>query len=265
MASFWGCSREQIRPASFEKFFESLALGDGASISILHRDGTLLARYPHVHAMIGLNFKNAPVHQRILSKSDHGTTRIVSAIDGLSRLASARALTDFPIDIIATTTVSAALADWREQLSYMVAAAGLSVLVIAGMLFFVVRKLVAATSDGKAAPRHRRQQYSARPGRLRQGGADLPFATSAMSRCSGCRRRWPSQAAPCSDLIAHRKETGSFDGDVDEFCNAIMRNVALGKATRQVTEAPGGRAIQITNQPLETGGWVATHRRCHGA
>ena len=24
-------------------------------------------------------------------------------------------------------------------------------------------------------------------------------------------------------LIAHRKETGSFDGDVDEFCDAIIR------------------------------------------
>ncbi len=59
-------------------------------------------------------------------------------------------------------------------------------------------------------------------------------------------------------LIAHRKETGSFDGDIDEFCNAIIRNMTLGKATRQLTEAPGGRAIEIVNKPLKSGGWVAT-------
>ncbi|QPF88120.1 EAL domain-containing protein [Bradyrhizobium genosp. L] len=59
-------------------------------------------------------------------------------------------------------------------------------------------------------------------------------------------------------LIEHRKETGSFDGDVDEFCNAIIRNVQLGKGTRQLTEAPGGRAIEIVNTPLREGGWVAT-------
>ena len=59
-------------------------------------------------------------------------------------------------------------------------------------------------------------------------------------------------------LIAHRKETGSFDGDVDEFCNAIIHKVSLGKATRQLTEAPGGRAIEIINRPLKSGGWVAT-------
>jgi len=59
-------------------------------------------------------------------------------------------------------------------------------------------------------------------------------------------------------LIAHRKETGSFDGDVDEFCNEIIQKVSLGKATRQLTQAPGGRAIEIINRPLKGGGWVAT-------
>jgi diguanylate cyclase (GGDEF)-like protein len=59
-------------------------------------------------------------------------------------------------------------------------------------------------------------------------------------------------------LIEHRKETGSFDGDVEAFCSAIIRNVTLGKATRQLTEAPGGRAIEIVNKPLKGGGWVAT-------
>lgn len=70
----------------------------------------------------------------------------------------------------------------------------------------------------------------------------------------------PEVAKPgCSmqRLIQHRKETGSFDGDVDAFCNAIIRNVSLGKATRQLTEAPGGRAIEIVNRPLKAGGWVA--------
>ena len=59
-------------------------------------------------------------------------------------------------------------------------------------------------------------------------------------------------------LIGHRKETGSFDGDVEEFCATIIRNVSLGNGTRQITEAPGGRAIEIVNRPLKDGGWVAT-------
>jgi diguanylate cyclase (GGDEF)-like protein len=71
----------------------------------------------------------------------------------------------------------------------------------------------------------------------------------------------PDVAKPgCSmhDLISHRKETGSFEGDVGEFCASIIRNVALGKVTHQIAEAADGRAILIVNQPLEAGGWVAT-------
>jgi diguanylate cyclase (GGDEF)-like protein/PAS domain S-box-containing protein len=254
--AFLGLVTREIPPANFEKFFASLALGDGASISMLHRDGTLLGRYPHVQAMIGLNFKNAMVHQQILSKFDHGTIRMVSPIDGLSRLASARALTDFPISIIATTTVSAALADWREQLGYMIAAAGLSVLVIAGILFSVVRKLS--------------QQHQMEKQRLDTAVNNIPqglVVYDKSGRITVCNDRYiemfglsPEVAKPghfMQDLIAHRKQTGSFDGDIDEFCDNIMRNVALGKITRQVTEAPDGRAIQIINQPLASGGWVA--------
>ncbi|WP_420871827.1 putative bifunctional diguanylate cyclase/phosphodiesterase [Bradyrhizobium septentrionale] len=59
-------------------------------------------------------------------------------------------------------------------------------------------------------------------------------------------------------LIAHRQETGSFDGDVEDFCDTIIGNVKLGRATRQLTRAPGGRAIEIVNKPLPEGGWVAT-------
>ncbi|MEA2926404.1 MAG: hypothetical protein QOD25_3526, partial [Alphaproteobacteria bacterium] len=254
---FLGVVTRATSPASIERHFASLALGEGAAISMYHRDGTLLARYPHVEAMIGENFAGDRVHRQILSRSDHGTMRLTSPLDGQDRLASARALADFPISIIATTTVAAALADWREQTRYLVVVAGLSVLVIAGMLFFVVRKLS--------------QQHQMEKRRLDTAVNNIPqglVVYDKSARITVCNDRYiemfglsPEVARPghtMQELIAHRKETGSFDGDVDEFCDAIMRNVALGKATCQVTEAPDGRAIQIINQPLQSGGWVAT-------
>jgi diguanylate cyclase (GGDEF)-like protein len=88
------------------------------------------------------------------------------------------------------------------------------------------------------------------------------------SRVTVCNQRYiemfglsPDVAKPgCTmhDLISHRKKTGSFSGDVGEFCASIRSNVALGKITRQIVDTADGRAIQIINQPLEAGGWVAT-------
>jgi diguanylate cyclase (GGDEF)-like protein/PAS domain S-box-containing protein len=63
---------------------------------------------------------------------------------------------------------------------------------------------------------------------------------------------------PFRDLLIHRKESGSFLADVDEYC-AMVTNMAQGKTSSLVAESSGGRLIQILNEPLEGGGWVATH------
>src|SRR6202035_2119262 len=60
------------------------------------------------------------------------------------------------------------------------------------------------------------------------------------------------------NLIRHRRETGSFGGDVDEFCSNVLRNVAQGKVTHSTLKAADGRSVQIVNKPLAAGGWVAT-------
>ena len=55
---FLGVMSQRIDPVNYEKFFASVALGEGAAISMFHRDGTMLARYPHIDSMIGQKFKN---------------------------------------------------------------------------------------------------------------------------------------------------------------------------------------------------------------
>jgi hypothetical protein len=123
---FIGIVTRAIAPAAFEKYLASVALGEGAAISIYHRDGTMLARYPHVERMIGSHFRTSPLYRYFSSQSDHGTVRLTSPIDGLERLASARALRSFPISIVASTTVAAALANWREQTRFLIIVATLS-------------------------------------------------------------------------------------------------------------------------------------------
>ena len=59
------------------------------------------------------------------------------------------------------------------------------------------------------------------------------------------------------EIIAHRKATGSFAGDEDEYCTRILQNIGLRNS--MVVETRDGRSIQIVNEPLADGGWVATH------
>jgi diguanylate cyclase (GGDEF)-like protein len=59
------------------------------------------------------------------------------------------------------------------------------------------------------------------------------------------------------EVIAHRKATGSFVGDVDLYCCRVLRDIGLRQA--MTIETPDGRSIQVVNEPLADGGWVATH------
>jgi diguanylate cyclase (GGDEF)-like protein len=59
------------------------------------------------------------------------------------------------------------------------------------------------------------------------------------------------------EIIAHRKASGSFAGDEDEYCARILQNIRLRNS--MIVETRDGRSIQIVNEPLADGGWVATH------
>jgi len=254
---FLGAIGRGIEPANFEKFFASLALGDDAAISMYHRDGTLLARYPHVEAMIGQNFMAGPVHQQVLSKSDQGTIRLTSPIDGKERLASARTLSHFPISVIATTTVAAALADWREQTRFLIAVAGLSVLVIAVMLFLVVRRL---------SQQHQleKQRLDTAINNMTQGllmfdsSHRLVVANQRYIEMFGVSTEVVKPGCTMHDLLNHRKEIGSFTGDADEYCSTMFRKLRLGKIFQTILDAADGRSIQVSYRPLPDGGWVTT-------
>ena len=214
--------------------------------------------------MIGQNFKTAPLLHKILTVGGYQTLRLQSPIDGQERLGSAGPLRRFPIVIVATRTVAAALEDWRAQTKLMVAAAGLSASVIAVLLFLIVRRMTRQHRESQQRLEQEKHRLDTALNNMTQG----LILYDASARIVFCNQRYidmyglsPAIVKPgCHfyDIVRHRKQSGSFKGDVDEFCSSVMANVAQGKVTRHVLETADGRAIQIVNRPLAQGGWIAT-------
>jgi diguanylate cyclase (GGDEF)-like protein len=262
-SEFLGVIGRGIEPAHFERFFATVTLGPGASIAMHHHDGTLLARYPHVADMIGKNFKTGPAVQQQVFELARSTSRLTSPIDGKDRLISSRSLTNFPIVIVATTTASAALADWREQTGILIAVTGLSVLAIAGLLFLVVRKLSQQHRRSKQRLTLEKQRLDTAVNNMTQG-----LLLFDSSQCLVvCNHRYIEMYGLSADVvkpgcsfhevIAHRKEAGSFVGDVEQYVALVLRDI--GQRNSMVITTPDGRSIQVVNEPLADGGWVATH------
>lgn len=260
---FLGAIGRGIEPANFAKFFATVALGPDATIAMHHNDGTLLARYPEAADQIGKNFKNGPAAQRQIFELPRSTSRLASPIDGQDRLIASRALTNFPIVIIASTTTSAALADWREQIAMLITVTGFSVLAIAALLYLVVRKLSHQHHLSKQRLTLEKQRLDTAVNNMAQG----LLLFDSKQQLVICNRRYLEMYGLSADIvkpgcsfrevIVHRKDTGSFVGDVDHYVATVLRDVT--KRNVMVISTPDGRSIQIVNEPVADGGWLATH------
>ena len=262
---FLGSISRGVEPAHFEKFFASLALGDGAAISMFDQNGTLLARHPHNEAMIGRSFKGGPLLELVRPpKTDHGTMRVKSPIDGEERVGAVRRLSKFPITVVATTAVSAALADWHEQTRFLVGVATLSALIVAAILWLIVRQMSRQHQASQRRLALEKQRLDTAVNNMTQG---LLFFDSS-HRLVICNQRYVDMFGVSRDvikpgcsfreLLMHRQETGTFSDNVDEYIEGILRKMEEGGAFQRILATADGRSIQVLYQPLADGGWVTT-------
>jgi len=248
---FLGMITRSIPPDSFESFFSSVVPPNGA-ITLLDQDGTLLARYPHVESAIGQNFAESPLFTNA-SADGHTTTQLVSPVDGQERLATLKKLARFPLSVVATTTVAAALSNWREETRSLVWAASWTAAIICLMLIFITRYL---------KEQHRRLDVAVN----NMSQALLLFDRS--ERLVICNKRYLQMfdlsselvkpGCKLRDLIQYRKSNGSLLGDVDEHCKSIREASTAEQRTQNIVSTPDGRWMQIVNQPLAGGGWVSS-------
>src|SRR6202042_366639 len=60
------------------------------------------------------------------------------------------------------------------------------------------------------------------------------------------------------ELLMHRKETGTFSGDVEEYCTMLVQKMAQGGVFQTILGTADGGSIQVVYRPLSDGGWVTT-------
>ena len=262
--AFLGVMTRRIEPATYEKFLAVVAPGMNATVSMFHADGTMLARYPRAEERIGQNFATAPLLQEVLAKGGQQTLRHHSPIDNIDRLGSGIRLSRFPGVVIATKTVSAALADWRAQTRFLLAAAALAASVIAVILFLIVRQITRQNRDAQQRLEEERQRLDTALNNMVQGlvmydaaGRVVTFNRSYIDMFN-LSTEIVKPGSHIRDLLQHRKDTGSLDADVDQMCSAIMHNVAHGKIDHTIMECPDGRTFLSASKALPTGGWLAS-------
>ncbi|MBR0968707.1 EAL domain-containing protein [Bradyrhizobium diazoefficiens] len=262
--TFVGVMVRRIDPESYQRYFASVSLPDGAAISLFDSDGKMMARYPYSESLIGKTYRNAPLMQEVLAAGGQQTIRHKSPVDGQDRLGSAALLAHFPLVIVATHTTAAALADWRQQTGFMVATATLSAAVIALILFLIIRQIKRQNHEAQQRIEAERQRLDTAMNNMTQG----LVLYDAEGRLVICNRRYREMyhlteddaRSGCSfhDVLRLRRDRGTFSGNIDEIHARVLKNVATGQPGQAVLETGDGRVFQALYNPLVQGGWITT-------
>ena len=252
-----------VEPSHFEAFVGSLALDGDTAISMIHRNGTIIARYPQDPKLIGHNVANTEAFQIALARDGNVSGRFTSARLSEDKVGAVKPLMHFPILIIATTKTETALADWRAQTRLQFFAAALAIIVVIGMVFLIMRQL--------------RRQHAAAQAKLSEKSLHLDPAISNMTqglllfdptgRLVICNRQYvdmfglsPDVVKPgvhLRDLLRHRRERGSFDGDIEAYCARFL-DPQGSLVSDTFTATPDGRTIRLIFKRLPDGGWATT-------
>ncbi len=246
----------------FEKYFSKLLLGNESSISIFRDDGILLVRYPRIEGTIGrifLGFKDA------LKNSDRGTVRLVGNMDSKDRLLAIHRLDQYPLVISVGVDVAAVLTDWKEQTGILITLVSFSVLVIGLVLFLIVRLLLREYKLSEQRLSDQKFHLDTALNNMSQGllmfdsSKRIVFCNDRYIEMYGLSRQTVKPGCTFRELVRHRKETGSFFGDIDKKCADLDGALAEGKISSLVVETTNNRSIRIVNHPMANGGWVGTH------
>jgi hypothetical protein len=116
-----------------EDLFLAVSPPNSASVTVFRRDGTMLARYPHIEAMVGGKLPaDSPFYTRV--EEGGGSYDMPGYGDESARIVSVYPLHDVPLVVTVSMAEDAVLVDWRRQ-SLFIALATLSTVIGFALLF----------------------------------------------------------------------------------------------------------------------------------
>ncbi len=221
----------------FEESYATLARGTDESIALFRDDGVMLARYPHIDSFIGKSV--------VRNLADGMTQRSGSGVAGQR---------DVPINLTASTTVAAALADWRTEAGYLIGLTIVLVVAIGGIGAVVVQFF-----------RRQSIQLDSTLNNLSQGVCmydehrRLILCNDRYAEMFHLPYELTTPGTALRRIFDHQVAHGLHpESGPDEYIRGMMAIIVAGEPASTVTEFSDGQAMVAVFRPAPGGGFVTT-------
>jgi len=157
--AFAGVVVAEGRVDYFQRFYRDVRLGAGTAVTLMHRNDTLVARYPGADAAMGQHFGIVEAMLALRDADPNGPMRSVSPVDGIDRFGALALVPEQPLAVIVTRDADVAMAPWRQQTVGTIART-LAMGVLAALLLAVVRRQFRRLDKTRASLELSRERFA---------------------------------------------------------------------------------------------------------
>jgi diguanylate cyclase (GGDEF)-like protein/PAS domain S-box-containing protein len=262
--SFGGVVDASLDPNYLSRFYGSVDVGNDGYIRIVGADGIIRAVGGHSTQALGKDLTHAALFTHFSGQPTGWYYTESNVTDNIPRLVTYRGVKDYPLIVtIGLSTTELFSVVYAKQRWYNLIAIALTLVILAVNGFSVRGRLLRE----KMAQVLKLQNL-----RFNALLADMPLGVSMFDR-SGClaisNDRYLqmfrlstdriASGTPLREIIRRKKAGGTFQGDVESFCDELAAQLDRGLLVKGLTNLNDGRAISSLSQPTEDGGWVSIH------
>jgi len=222
-----GIAATSILPAAFVQPFQSIDGSGARSVTVLQKDGLIVARAPQGDQFIGRSVAEGELFRKHVSQTSEGSVRIVGSLAARDLFIAYHALPDMPFVLISGLGADGVLAPWYHLLITYLILGSIAVLAIGACGWLLARD-------------QSRRQAIATAGRIRtliDGMSSFVMLFSAEGRILEINEGWLQTGVLTRDRVIGRHfwDTGwcAYSDQMAGRVRALIERAGVGEKLRE--------------------------------